>query len=450
MIDPDDPKTHAALMTPSATTLGRVHWHLLRAIGQFEACAIDREPVEPLGRFAITRSVRTPFGQTAGLDPIQWWVSQGEDSLAELTSRTAAAYSAAQPLLKAAERLRDISALPKTYQAIVTRMATFADSEASHIAAVLEYSLWLRARHEFAPAMLFSHDVWGSTRRADRMIDLKGRSDEDPDLLRELTLIVFGFRDSMMPTLRLVRNRVMSDLYDSDPDMAVDEVAAESRVILQTGYEIVDAFTTYLRELRDSLRAIDRAIELQIATNDLIYDDSFWQAFITRARALALSERQHWDFKEALPFWDGVSKPERDREKQKFCEQVAAFANAAGGVLIVGIRDADRVVVGVSDLENKLKFTREVLDGCFGHSQFVIMHQVLLDHPAEGSTSCLVIIIQQHRDALIFGAVTGSYCPIRKETGLCRVPPAEVEEAKRAVRVTNHRFLVDLKGWTES
>jgi hypothetical protein len=37
MVDPDDPETHAALMTPSATTLGRVHWHLLRAIGQFEA-----------------------------------------------------------------------------------------------------------------------------------------------------------------------------------------------------------------------------------------------------------------------------------------------------------------------------------------------------------------------------------------------------------------------------
>lgn len=450
MIDPDDPETHAALMTANAMTLGRVHWHLLHSIGHFESCAICKEPVQTLGRFTITHSVRTPFGQTAGFDPIRWWVSQGEDNLAELAARTTRAYTAAQPLLKAAESLLDISGLPKTYQALVARMAAFADDHASQIAAVLEYTLWLRARHDFAPAMLFSHDVWGSTRRADRMIDLKGRSDEDADLLRDLTLIVFGFRDSMMHTIRLVRNRVMGELYDSYPDGDVDEEAAESRVILQAGYEVVAAFTTYLRELRDSLRAIDRAIELQIATNDLIYDDSFWQAFITKARTLALSEKQHWDFKEALPFWNVTSKPERAREKQKFCEQVAAFANAAGGVLIVGVRDGDRVVVGVSDLEDKLKFTREVLDACFGHSEFAIMHQVLLDDPAAGPKSCLVIIVQQTRDALSFSAVTGPYCPIRKETGLCPVPPAEVEEAKRAVRVTNHRFLVDLKSWTES
>jgi hypothetical protein len=57
------------------------------------------------------------------------------------------------------------------------------------------------------------------------------------------------------------------------------------------------------------------------------------RAFVTKARTLALSEKLHWDPKKALPFWNGVSKSERGREKQKFCEQIGAFARTAFSVL---------------------------------------------------------------------------------------------------------------------
>ncbi len=451
IVDTDDPAAHEALLTDAATKLGRMHWYLLHALEAFEARTWSRNPQSPdtNERFITYRPKLTAFGRSAGLDPIKWWVAQGESNLAELDLRTREAYDAAQPLLKAAELLLDISALPDSYDGIIERLRAFADTHEPKVASLIRYTEWLHERDTFAPAILFSHDVWGSTRRSDRMIDLQGLPNTNKDLIAQLTLIVFGFRDWMMFTVDHVRLEVMGEMFDAMGEDAPASVP-EDRVLAQTGYECFDAFKTYLHEIRDSLRAIDSAIHRQYAANDIIYSESFWRAFIAKARAKTRTEDQLWHFKEALPFWDIGSKSARGRGKLKFCEQIAAFANTSGGVLVVGVRDADRVVVGVPELEDKRKFTREVLDHQFSDSDFVVLQQVVVNDDCEAEQTCLVVIIRQTADPLVMNSGKGPYCAVRKETGLDRVPPTEVREAKQALRVSNHRFLADLKTWVES
>ena len=66
-------------------------------------------------------------------------------------------------------------------------------------------------------------------------------------------------------------------------------------------------------------------------------------------------ENQLWDFKETFEMWH-IKNKEKEESKIKFCEQIAAFANVNGGVLIVGITNKPpRRVIGIQDLENKLK-----------------------------------------------------------------------------------------------
>src|SRR5258706_11612670 len=121
-IDTDDPALHAALLTQSAMSFGRIHWFLLHALERFEEQLWDLKPVSTTGRLTITSPKLSAFGHIAGLDPIQWWISQGEGNLPELERRTRGAYEAAQLLLKAAEGLLDMSALPDSYAGIVERL----------------------------------------------------------------------------------------------------------------------------------------------------------------------------------------------------------------------------------------------------------------------------------------------------------------------------------------
>jgi len=63
-------------------------------------------------------------------------------------------------------------------------------------------------------------------------------------------------------------------------------------------------------------------------------------------------ETQLWDFKETLEMWHAKHK-EKEEAEVKFGEQIAAFANTNGGVLIIGITDKPpRKVIGVQDLES--------------------------------------------------------------------------------------------------
>ena len=74
------------------------------------------------------------------------------------------------------------------------------------------------------------------------------------------------------------------------------------------------------------------------------------------------AEPQLWDFKETLTAWHATGATKQNA-KTTFAEDVAGFANAEGGVLVVGVTD-ERKMVGVGsgrELESRLKFAADIL-----------------------------------------------------------------------------------------
>jgi len=108
--------------------------------------------------------------------------------------------------------------------------------------------------------------------------------------------------------------------------------------------------------LRNSLRDIESELLKRNEREARLTSDRFWRDFIAKARKSAKAEPTLWDFKETLSFWHAQTGDARRREKVKLAADVASFANAEGGCLIVGVTD-DRRVVGISanprDLENR-------------------------------------------------------------------------------------------------
>jgi hypothetical protein len=94
-------------------------------------------------------------------------------------------------------------------------------------------------------------------------------------------------------------------------------------------------------------------------------DDVFWRRFVNKAVSPGKVETQLWDFKETLSLWHAANGPEKEKAKVAFAEDVASFANARGGVLVVGVSDK-RQIVGISDdphqTEQRLKFAADALE----------------------------------------------------------------------------------------
>lgn len=142
-----------------------------------------------------------------------------------------------------------------------------------------------------------------------------------------------------------------------------------------------------------------------------------------------------------------VRPEEREKWKVEFCEDVASFANTKGGVLIIGVTDEPpRRIVGIRDLENRLKFTKEVLkrhtvyDFDFTHFQ-----QVLMKDEVGRDKTCLVIAVSQTKGVVRVKDQQGKYSfPIRLETGKARADYDTIKISKKYVMRENYNFVSDL------
>ena len=145
---------------------------------------------------------------------------------------------------------------------------------------------------------------------------------------------------------------------------------------------VYDECAIYFMCLRDSLRNILLDIDKFVEQRDLVNDDAFWRAFVEKAVRTEKTETQLWDFKETLTMWRVEKGPEMERAKVAFSEDVASFANARGGVLVIGVTDR-REIVGIADtrreVENRLKFASDVLARHLEYSRPIVrFHQVVL------------------------------------------------------------------------
>jgi hypothetical protein len=284
-----------------------------------------------------------------------------------LLVRTEQALEAAQVLKKASTKLKGRE--PGSYRELLVTLKEFAEQHRAEIDSLHDYVGWLMKRDVMAPRILFTYRVWGSTRMNDRHMGVEDEENAKSDMskLHALTEMVLGVRQGHRLVYDCVHDGVGLEIYEStDPEEVsgnAELVVPENYVLRRTGYEVYENCATYFTEIRNSLRNIELDVEKLKEQRKLLQSDNFWREFIEKARNAKTSEQQLWDFKETLTIWHVKKDPERREAKVTFAEDVASFANAWGGVLVVGVNDK-REVVGIGEgreLEGRLKCARDVL-----------------------------------------------------------------------------------------
>ena len=446
-------QAHDALFSPATLMLGKIHWTLLRAAHLMDSRRYRK--VRLSGESFATEW--TEFGNEIGTDEINWWVFKKETQIDDLKAETERVLNPAQRLKEGSAKLANLR--PASYDELLSTLREFAEKYSGEIELLYAYARWLEARDEMAPRILFTYRVWGSTRMSDRSIRIPDDAPSIPndDDLRTCAELALGVRDYSWTTYQRVHSELLYEIYESmDPEQLSEHVEISvpaDRVLGWASRKIYNECAVYFEEVRDSLRNILIDIQKFEEQKELMRSDAFWREFVIKAVQAKKTETQLWDFKETLTIWHVKKEPAREHAKVAFAEDVASLANTTGGVLLIGVRDKPRVIVGLSrdsrELENRLKVARDIVKSHIDYDQDIVtFHQVVV--PVEdGDKTCLVVIVAQTSGVVGVRDAQHNYkYPVRQETGIERMSRIDVLGRKGFVRSDNYGFMRALRQFT--
>ncbi|MFX1569665.1 MAG: AAA family ATPase [Promethearchaeota archaeon] len=228
-------------------------------------------------------------------------------------------------------------------------------------------------------------------------------------------------------------------LYDDENQCAVFSI---EKVDDKTDVYYVpkDLFPDLIKNLKFSFT--EREEELLI-----IEDNTFWKKFINTAKEDDQVESRFWDFKQTLDMWKADFSLKKKKQIE-FCENVVAFANANGGVIIIGItNEIPRKIIGVEDEETKINdCTEKILRWIRPKADFFRIKSVSIEDNSGILKTCLLLIIAQTKKELRVQLEDGTYIyKVRLESGKQPIELEYIENRKKEVMQTNYRFLYFLK-----
>ena len=442
-----------SIVTDTTSMLAELHWYLLKS-SKLMSDERDRVMEVFSCEVKIERRESTDFGREVGQDEIDWWINRKEQDTPELRERSERAMAAAQTLRTKAIALRGCE--PVSYDALMAKFKGFVESCRAEITVLYEYVVWLNGKSVLAPEILFTYKVWGSTRMSDRSTDinfaLSTPKEEEPGTLLKLTEIVLGLSDSHFSAF----NRAQFDLFEEAYESGAGEDEEEplrlpmDRILRRTANHAIEECIIYFTELRDSLRDIVILIGKREDTENLVNSDAFWRSLISKAAVKGRIEHELWDFKETLTMWHATSADARARAKVTSAEDIAAFSNADGGCLLVGIRD-DKTIVGIGDTErdreNRVKTLNDTLAELIQYPREIWKVHQLLANGADGKEKlCLVVIAARACEPVGVKGANGSYTyPVRHGTGIAREAPEKLRDARIHEKNDNFDFLERLR-----
>ena len=418
----------------------------------------------PTGRpsgIKVYRSVQTPFGHEVGRDEIDWWINRKETDIASFEKEVGVALRAAQALKANAGKLKKLDL--DQYDKVVSAVRSFAKDNASHLNVVCDFSKWLHKKDPLAPCILFTYKVWGTTRRADRAAHptatAENPEEETAEALHKFTETAWGFvfRGSYRYDRAVweIGAEIYETLSASDIERNREIVVPADRVVRRAAREITDECTVFFEFLRDSLRDIQNELNKRRDREKRLTSDSFLRDFIAKARKSLKAEPLLWDFKETLSFWHAETSDARRRQKVKFVEDVAGFANAEGGCLIVGVTD-NRRVVGVSDdprnIENRLTLTHKALSEHFSYPRGIYrLSQILVLDDNGKERLCFVITVARACEPVGVCDGEGSYTyPQRLGSGISKGDKEKLLIARQHDKSDSYAFLDEIEAFVRN
>lgn len=428
---------HSKLFEKPVSKIGELHYRILKS----------QEIVEAQKK--NDRGFETEIGQ----DEIHWWVFYKEKDLKELKSKTEKTLEDFQRVKENAVKIRQ-SLHPNQYSELIDGIRKFCVDNELDIQSLLDYVNWLNAKDPRSVVMMFNYRVWGSTRMGDREIPVSKK--DEKDTVNACIEIALGLRRAYHgPMISRALMDVSSDMYDSmqPENYSTSIIIPWDAVVSRASNEILTEMTEYFTCLRNSLRNILLEIEEYEKSIHILYDGNFWKLFVKKTMTLPI-ENMMWDFKETLSIWkkDNVSKK---KKRQELCEDIASFANKQGGVLIIGIsNEMPRKIVGLDDLENKVKHIKDIIQEGIDYERDLTHFQVLSFE--EENKICLLIIIKsamqkvgvkmkkQIKSRDFGGSIITSYCPVRHETGIVNLSHEEFRNEKPGMKHDSFEFVSTL------
>ena len=416
---------HDILLTGPSFKMGKIHWHTQKAY----------------------QELKNQFGLVVE-DTINWWISNGETDIGDLREKT-------EETLVHVQKLKENSTLfkeerhkedcrPKSYSNLIDDIKNFTNIHVNEINALYKYVDWLHQKDVLAPNMLFSYSVWGSTRSKDREIIIESDRIDYNIIIKTCAEHALGLRLRYRYILQNVYSEICSEISDSYPEDCHRIPFPKDEHILRTSIKIIDEFAIYFENIRQSLRNIIIDIDEYMKQTSFLYDNSFWEKFIKKAMGIKRVENQLWDFKKTFQMWETSNN--KERSSVDFCENIAAYANTSGGVLIVGITDSEpREIAELDGLEDKIKHAKDIIKKYINYSEnFTHFQQILID--IEGvSKSCLIIVISQTKSVVSVEKIDQSYSyPIRLETGLGYSNHSLIESTKSDIYRNNYDFILKI------
>ncbi len=158
-----------------------------------------------------------------------------------------------------------------------------------------------------------------------------------------LNIIGFWVRNMIFDT---EFNIFISELFKKNPQQALD-VSYEYKEGINFAFNSI-----MLNFFNCSYITFDILKDIYGNKRKIFYNEPFMIEFIKKA--MKKTESQLWDFKQTLSMWK-VEKKLKKEKQIEFCQSIACFANAEGGILIIGITDKiPRKVIGLNDIEDKM------------------------------------------------------------------------------------------------
>lgn len=435
---------HEELFSGMSRKVGELYWYIQKADTEMNDKCCHRIT----DKIGIPLSdMLTDFGKEVGPDNMYWWIFRKEKDVNELLKKTETTLGNLQKLKESSTKLRNTYF--DTYDGLIRKIKEFCEEQKTHIDYLYNYVLWLNQKDTLAPSILFSDRVWSSSRQTDKDVTINVACiDDDPDLVKICTENALGLTVRKRYVIENIYWDISGSIADSiDPEDLGPISIPEKEFFLRTSSKVLEELADFFKTIRNSLKNIIIIIKQYNSQLELLKNKSFWIKFIQKARR-ARFENQLWDLKESFNMWHASESSDKERAELKFSEQVAAFANADGGTFLVGIKDKQpRSIMGISDLENKMSFTKRILNKYISRGANIVHFEPLSIKNDEGILKdCLVIVVTQTKDVISVKDAEGKYIyPVRVETGIQRVDPELIKSSKTKIESDNYNFIFNLE-----
>lgn len=229
-----------------------------------------------------------------------------------------------------------------------------------------------------------------------------------------------------------------------------EEESKSSAYSIQKVYNQSTAYKVPKEDFPEIIKDMGSILEEYENEQLIIYNDQLWNKFIQKS--LNGEEDHLWDFKRMLDWWNPHCE-EKDKKQVQFSEKVGGFANADGGVIIIGItNDKPREIVGVDKTEERGTNINKIIEQRTNiKPTSYILRAITIQTEKNEKKYCLFLFIPQIKETVEVRTLDGTISyPLRVGFEVIKKERIDIENLKQNIFINNFNFVYRIKEFIEN